>query len=170
MNSPHAVAMVVHWLRLILLFMISIMAFYSLAVGLRNALQLEIGDIRRKADLTQPKPKTPAVKEENKPTKKERSSMDTLDLTIKMCNKPWKAEAWPNLLYDATLLPEGLNSEGEICGTFPLDPMFGLEQEPLQDKMKVRSTVRKFVMLLCHMEHAYPESVFLIVPCPRGYP
>lgn len=113
------------------------MTYKCFAVGLRNALQLEAADLQRKAELTQPKQKAPAAKEDVSADKKERSCMDTLDLTIKQCGKPWEPADWPMLAYDATLVPEGLNMKGEIHGTFPGEPLSGLEQEPLQDKVKV---------------------------------
>lgn len=108
--------------------------FVHFAVGLRSALQLETADLRRKADLTQPKQKSAANKQDPK-SKKGRSCMDTLDLTINVCRQPWSVSEWPRTEYDRILDPAGVD---EIDDTSPGDPLAGLQQESLHDRMKVR--------------------------------
>eukprot|EP00892_Ulva_mutabilis_P010514 jgi/Ulvmu1/7835/UM004_0065.1 len=106
-------------------------------VGLRNALQLEVADIHRKAELTQPKAKpAQGTKAEKSSTNKAKGVMDDLDLIIKKSREPWKPADWPLLAYDASLVPEGMNMHGEICGSFPSEPLYGLEQKSLNDKVK----------------------------------
>lgn len=108
-------------------------------MGLRNALQLEVADIRRKAELTQPKQKpSQGKKADAASTTKVKGVLDDLDMIIKKSREPWKPADWPLLAYDASLVPEGINMNGEIYGSFPGEPLSGLEQESLQDKVKVR--------------------------------
>lgn len=110
------------------------MNLLNFAVGLRNALQLETADLRRKADLTQPKQK-PAANKQDPKSKKARSCMDTLDLTINVCKQPWSVSEWPLTEYDRLLDPA---CDEAIDATSPGDPLAGLQQESLHDRMKVR--------------------------------